>query len=185
MNKQDLPIGNADFQLKVLADMSAIFQKQNMEFWLRGGWAIDFLLGKITRQHDDIDVVTWVENRIKLEEVLIQAGFEEVSVREPFRGRQADFRKGQVDITFSYITLSEEGSLMLNGLPEWVWHSDSLLDRQFSLHGIRARALHPKQLLEEKKVYEQIGRARRAKDKESKEILRGILLDWADDCKDI
>lgn len=32
-------------------EISAISEKLEIEFWLRGGWAIDFLLGKITRPH--------------------------------------------------------------------------------------------------------------------------------------
>ncbi|MFF2458960.1 nucleotidyltransferase domain-containing protein [Peribacillus simplex] len=32
----------------------------NIDLWLRGGWVMDFLLGKITRSHSDIDLVTWI-----------------------------------------------------------------------------------------------------------------------------
>ncbi|MDI7742960.1 hypothetical protein QMK38_13235 [Lysinibacillus fusiformis] len=31
-----------------------------MKFWLQGSRAIDFLLGKVTCLHDDIDLVTWI-----------------------------------------------------------------------------------------------------------------------------
>lgn len=40
---------------------------------------------------------------------------------------------------------------------------------------ISAKVLNPKQLLEEKEVYEQIGRKTRHKDIESKKILRQII----------
>lgn len=164
-------------QLKTLSEISIIFEKLNMEFWLRGGWAIDFLLGKITRQHSDIDVVTWITNREKLENALIKAGYKQMSIREQFRNRQSDFLKDNVDVKFGYLTYVDE-SLIMNGLPEWVWQSDSLLSQYYQLHGITTRVLHPKQLLEEKEIYEKIGRPHRQKDEKSKKILYSILSDF-------
>ncbi|MBS4194140.1 nucleotidyltransferase domain-containing protein [Lederbergia citri] len=170
------PIFNeqTELQLKVLAEISTISKKIGIEFWLRGGWAIDFLLGKITRPHDDIDLVTWIQNRERLEDELVKAGYEKTFVKEEFRDRQSDFSKENVEITFCYISLSDDGELM-NGLPEWIWRPDSLLDQTFILHGISALVLNQTQLLEEKVVYEQIGRTPRQKDAESKKILHQII----------
>ncbi|GAB2565187.1 nucleotidyltransferase domain-containing protein [Gracilibacillus alcaliphilus] len=110
-----------DSQLKMLAEISTISKTIGIDFWLRGGWAIDFLLGKITRQHDDIDLVTWIHNRKYLEAELIKAGYEQTFVKEEFSDRQSDFRKKDVEITCSYIIRSDDGNLMMNGLPEWIW----------------------------------------------------------------
>ncbi|WP_198546732.1 nucleotidyltransferase domain-containing protein [Alteribacter populi] len=162
-------------QLKVLSEIGALAEGFDIKFWLRGGWAIDFLLGKITRLHDDIDLVTWVQNRDRLEYELLKAGYEKTQVKEEFCNRQSDFCKGNVEITFSYITRSDTGNLILNGLPEWVWRPDSLLPQTFMLNGISAHVLNPTQLLEEKEVYEQIGRTPRQKDAESKKILQQII----------
>jgi len=168
---------DTESQLKILDEVSIITEELEIEFWLRGGWAIDFLLGKINRRHEDIDLVTWVQNRESLEKALIKSGFEQVPVREQYRDRQSDFRKDDVEVTFGYITHSSNGSLIMNGLPEWLWMSDSLLSKRFKLHGKSAKVLNPKQLLKEKEVYEQIGRTPRSKDIESKKILQGIISD--------
>ena len=66
----------------------------------------------------------------------------------------------------------------MNGLLEWIWRADSLSPQSFKLHGISAKVLNPKQLLEEKEVYEQIGRKPRQKDIESKKVLQRILTDF-------
>ncbi|GEN87921.1 hypothetical protein [Oceanobacillus sojae] len=63
----------------------------------------------------------------------------------------------------------------MNGLPEWIWRADSLLDENFPLDNVTTKVIHPKQLLEEKEVYKEIGRPYRLKDEESKKILRSIL----------
>ncbi|MFC9777258.1 nucleotidyltransferase domain-containing protein [Paenibacillus chitinolyticus] len=162
-------------QLKVLSEISTICATIKCKFWLRGGWAIDFLLGKVTRPHDDIDLITWIQNREQLECALAEAGYEQTPVKEQFRGRQSDFRKGDVDITFGYITSTHDGSIIMNDLPEWVWRHDSLLPQSLLLNGISAHVLSPRQLLEEKEVYKQIGRKPRSKDEDSKNILHRII----------
>ncbi|MBS3681282.1 hypothetical protein KGF86_13860 [Ornithinibacillus massiliensis] len=175
--KQEIFDVQTKAQLKVLDEISTIFENLDAEFWLRGGWAIDFMLGKVTRPHSDIDIQTWITNRERLEAVLLQAGYEQVPVGEEFRNRQSDFLKDNVVVTFGYLTYDVNGNLIMNGLPEWVWRDDSLLPHYFQLHGIKAKVLHPKQLLEEKKIYKEIGRPYRKKDEESKRILYQIISD--------
>lgn len=66
----------------------------------------------------------------------------------------------------------------MNGLPEWKWRADSLLNKSFELEGISVKVMNPRQLLEEKEVYKQIGRTPRQKDNESKKILQTIIEDF-------
>lgn len=162
-------------QLEVLSEICLLTEQLEMEFWLRGGWAIDFLLGKITRPHDDFDLITWIQNRDGLEKELSKAGYERLPVKSHFENRQSDFRKNEVDVTVNYVTRSIEGNLILNGLPEWVWQPDSLLPNRYTLCGLSVKVLSPQQLLEEKEVYEQIGRTPRTKDIESKKLLLQLI----------
>lgn len=158
-------------QLEILGEIAAIFCALDRPFWLRGGWAIDFLLGSVTRPHEDLDLVAFVECRDLLEQKLADAGYE----RYPISGRQTDFRKNGADIQVCYVTYTEDGQIILNGLPEWVWRKDALQTETFSLYGISACVLNPRQLLEEKEVYREIGRMPRPKDEESKTVLRGMI----------
>ncbi|WP_282940165.1 hypothetical protein [Paenibacillus sp. RC67] len=75
-----ITIARSRCQLKILDEIHAICTSLNTRFWLRGGWAIDFLLGRITRPHDDIDLVAWVRHREKIERSLIDAGFQCIPV---------------------------------------------------------------------------------------------------------
>ena len=50
-------------QLNILRAISARFSGIRARFWLRGGWAVDFMLGRITRPHADIDIVVWARHR--------------------------------------------------------------------------------------------------------------------------
>ena len=49
---------DTEAQLAVLGTLAERFATAQMRFWLRGSWAIDFLLGEVTREHGDIDLVT-------------------------------------------------------------------------------------------------------------------------------
>jgi hypothetical protein len=173
--RQQVLDDQTESQLKVLSEISAIFSSLGYDFWLRGGWAIDFLLGRITRPHEDIDLITWIQHREQLEQALSEIGYERTPVKEQFRERQSNFRKDSVDVSFGYISRTNEGSLIMNGLAEWIWRADSLLPQYFKLNGVSAHVLNPRQLLEEKEVYEKIGRTPRPKDLESKKILHSII----------
>lgn len=72
----------SELQLRVLGEIRTICKMIEINFWLRGGWAIDFLLGKITRLHEDIDLITWVHHREHLEDELVKAGYQKVYLRE-------------------------------------------------------------------------------------------------------
>lgn len=167
----------SELQLRVLGEIRTICKMIEINFWLRGGWAIDFLLGKITRLHEDIDLITWVHHREHLEDELVKAGYQKVYLREEFRDRQSDFRKGNVELSFCYISCLKDGEIVLNGLPEWVWRENSLSLETYTLKGVSSRVLNPRQLLEEKEVYEGIGRPYRLMDDISKKMLTEIIRD--------
>jgi hypothetical protein len=52
-------------ELAVLGELWALLGRTRIRFWLRGGWALDFHLGRLTRDHADIDVVTWAPHRVR------------------------------------------------------------------------------------------------------------------------
>lgn len=159
-------------QLGVLRDITSICKSRGIGIWLRGGWAIDFLLGRITRAHSDVDLVSLVQNRVELEAALVAAGYEKIPVGE----FQTDFLKADVDISFVFVRNNDKGEIVANGFPDWVWRNDALSKQDYQLEGISTRVLSPQQLLEEKQVHEQgTGRKLRPKDLESMKIIQGII----------
>ncbi|MFK9091446.1 nucleotidyltransferase domain-containing protein [Bacillus salipaludis] len=165
-------IGTVETQLNILREINEICLSQNFLLWLRGGWAIDFLLGKITRLHSDIDLVTWIQYRERLEQAMVNSGFKKIPVSE----FQTDFLKNDIDVSFVFVRLSDDGNIIANGFPDWVWRKDALPMLNYHLQGISINVLSPHQLLEEKKVYEQgTGRKLRPKDLESIKIIQEII----------
>ena len=51
------------------------FEKEELEIYLCGGWAVDFLAGVVSRPHVDIDTLIWKKDKEKISEIMKKLGF--------------------------------------------------------------------------------------------------------------
>ena len=70
-----LPVVRAEHQLGALSHLSELLGQHGIEYWLFGGWAVDFHAGRVTRQHDDLDVAVWSHDAERAHELLTAAGW--------------------------------------------------------------------------------------------------------------
>lgn len=59
-------------------DVIAIYQSLSgagIQVWLTGGWGIDALLGRETREHKDLDILVLVDDVVPMRELLARAGY--------------------------------------------------------------------------------------------------------------
>src|SRR5262249_21330488 len=85
---------NAATVLRVLDALEAA----DVRVWLDGGWGVDALIGKQTREHRDLDVIVALDDVSHLEESLREAGFSrrpEGSLTNFVMAHHAD---GEVDV---------------------------------------------------------------------------------------
>ncbi|MGH2354712.1 MAG: nucleotidyltransferase domain-containing protein, partial [Chloroflexota bacterium] len=104
-------------QLCLLEDLATIFAREHLRAWLRGGWALDCLLGAITRPHADIDLVTWLRHRPRLHRLLPAHGFaldRELPV-------QTDFTKWGQYLQIVFVARRPDGRVVVPGIPGWRW----------------------------------------------------------------
>lgn len=66
--------------------------------WLDGGWGVDALLERQTREHDDLDLVVELADVPTLTEKLVAAGYEQVTGKAPRSFMLVDARGRQVDV---------------------------------------------------------------------------------------
>ena len=66
--------------------------------WLDGGWAVDALLGEQTRAHDDLDLVTRLEDTARIEESLGELGYAVGYGAAPASFELVDGEGHQVDV---------------------------------------------------------------------------------------
>ena len=55
-----------------------LFKKNGIKVWIDGGWGIDALLGKQTRQHKDLDIAIDHKHKPKLRKLLEERGYKDI-----------------------------------------------------------------------------------------------------------
>ncbi|MFI7601110.1 nucleotidyltransferase domain-containing protein [Actinoplanes sp. NPDC049681] len=66
---------NPDDQLRVIAEIVGVCDQAGMAVWLRGGWAMDFFLGEVTRPHRDVDLFCAARDADRLVTLLHARGY--------------------------------------------------------------------------------------------------------------
>ena len=59
----------------MVASAAGALDAAELEHWFFGGWAVDLWVGRLTRPHDDIDVLVWREDEARVHEALQGAGW--------------------------------------------------------------------------------------------------------------
>lgn len=57
-------------QLKAIEKLHQHFEANHIDYWLFGGWAVDFHLGSVSRSHSDIDVAIWYKDVKRIVDVM-------------------------------------------------------------------------------------------------------------------
>jgi hypothetical protein len=161
-----------DDQLRALALIDAALAQECIRFWLRGGWAIDFLLGRVGCPHADVDLVLWSRHRRRAVSALFSAGFR----LDRELAQQVDLIRDGVAVSLIFVRRDASGAIVTDGISNWRWAPDALSNRRYQLAGIAARVVAPEQLILEKESYErETGRPPRPHDLESLATLRRLI----------
>jgi len=82
-------------------------QQAGIDVWLDGGWCVDALIRKQTRQHEDLDVVVDLNKAEAIKKALGKRGFAVTEDELPTRFVMEDGRGRQID--FHTVTFDSEG----------------------------------------------------------------------------
>lgn len=118
-----------DSQLAVIREVASMCSATGIEYWVRGGWAVDFFLGRITREHEDIDLFAWAEDAERLVRALKQAGFVEIGGAPP--DAQRNLMKNGAEVQIALLARCDDGTVVVAGGPAagTPW-PDGMLDGQ-------------------------------------------------------
>jgi hypothetical protein len=104
-------------QLATVAEVVAVTGAGGIPVWLRGGWAMDFQLGAVSRPHLDVDWYCWRDDADRLARLLLGRGWLP-DPRMPAES-QLDLLAGDVEVSFAYLGRDSEGRPTVGGGP-WV-----------------------------------------------------------------
>jgi hypothetical protein len=102
--RADRPSGGAA-QLTALAALHRQFSQHDIPYWLFGGWAVDFHVGRVTRSHDDIDIAVRSADADRVDELLGQTGWVVVGGTEGYR----TYRSGDVQLDVAWVGDGDAG----------------------------------------------------------------------------
>ena len=134
---------------------------------MRGGWAMDFTLGRWTRHHEDVDFFVLTEFLDSLAASLCLAGWSEVGDHP--RDQQRDLCRDGVEVGIAPVTIDTDNQPLVGGGP-WSgaqYPSDMLSGSAHRvLAGVTAAVISPRSQIEIKRMMPQWvpGMRRRAKD---------------------
>ena len=136
----DDPAGAAVEQLKGLATLGDIMDRHGLDYWLFGGWAVDFWLGKVTRAHDDVDLAVWRNDYEVIRRVLALAGWRYAPVDNEAIG--ASFRSGAVLAELTFV-VSDDSRMMFIPFPDQpvLWSAVPFGSDRRELRGVSCRTI--------------------------------------------
>jgi hypothetical protein len=151
-----------DDQLSAIRILSQALEDAGIEYWLFGGWAVDFWVGEVTRPHDDIDVAAWRKDYDSIRAALVAAGWEHTPTAEDVVGTR--YRLGQHEVEFTFVEPDDSGAVVVP-LPTGsvTWSSQPFGDARARLRGVTCRII-PLAVLAEGKSTAREGVTEAAKD---------------------
>ena len=128
-------------QLSALAEVSDSLQKAGIDYWLFGGWAVDFYVGSITRLHDDVDLAVWFGDVPQIAKLLLTNGWRHAPFDDEDGG--TGFERGGVRLELTYLIRDDDGLASIplrSGAVVWPG-KDALADDVGELRGVQSRLI--------------------------------------------
>ncbi len=133
---EDLP----SRQLAALASVDALFEQAGIEYWLFGGWAVDFHAGRVTRPHDDLDVAVWHEDLPRVSGLLDAAGWSHAP--EPGEDGGTGFERDAVRLELTFLARDDAGRIVTPlRQGDAPWPDGAFADDVQVLQAVRTRVL--------------------------------------------
>lgn len=138
-------------QLDAVARVDRLFERNAIDYWLFGGWAVDFHVGAITRGHADVDVAVVAPDIARVTQMLESDGWRH---RPDWDGDgYAGYEGRGVRLEVALLARDEHGRFytpIRDGRGEWP--SGAFGNDVVVLHGVRARVIERRALIAEKSV---------------------------------
>lgn len=144
-----------------------LLKDSNIKYWIDGGWGVDILAGKQTRNHRDIDVDFDAQHTEELLKILLKYGYEVDTDWKPVRIELYSEKYGYLDI--HPFILNEDGTSKQADLEGGFYE----FEKDFFSNAIFEGKTIPCISLKGQKIFHS-GYELRDKDKQDISVLEGI-----------
>ncbi|MGH3081359.1 MAG: nucleotidyltransferase domain-containing protein [Gaiellaceae bacterium] len=104
-------------------------EHDGIEVWLDGGWGVDALLGRQTREHDDLDLVAELRHSERIIELFTGLGYELVAGGPPKSFVMVDQVGRQVDVHPVTFDADGGGVYQMDESREWTYPGEGFTGR--------------------------------------------------------
>ena len=127
-------------QLAALAGVDERFTEAHVDYWLFGGWAVDFNTGTVTRPHDDVDIAVWFDDVMRIAELLEADGWSHAP--DPDEDGGTGYERDGVRLELTFLVRLEDGGVYMPFRHGHVrWPDGALPGGTLELLGTRARVV--------------------------------------------
>ena len=158
-------------QLSAITEVLNAANELGIEVWLRGGWAMDFYLGQVTREHDDVDWSVWEKDLPAISALLTSRRWVDLAIL-PLE-QQRDVLRDDVEIGFAPLSRSEAGCVVVGGGPYRCepWPEDMISNAVAGeLEGISCPIISPAAQIEIKRMMPIWAPGFRRREKDTRDI---------------
>jgi aminoglycoside-2''-adenylyltransferase len=127
-------------QLAALARVVDSFERAGIDYSVFGGWAVDFHAGRVTREHEDIDVAVWLADLAQIAALLEADGWRHAP--EPDEDGGTGYERARVRLELTYLVRAADGTVYIplrEGRAQWP--SDALPPVTAALAGVQASVM--------------------------------------------
>ncbi|HET7745548.1 MAG TPA: dihydrofolate reductase [Gaiellaceae bacterium] len=131
---------DGESQLSVLGDVTRLLESEHVDYWLFGGWGVDFHAGRITRRHDDIDLAVWLDDVPQIARLLGATGWQHAP--EPDEDGGTGYERDRVRLELTYLQQDDDGQVTIplkHG--EATWPDGAFADDRRTIGGVTARVV--------------------------------------------
>jgi ribosomal protein S18 acetylase RimI-like enzyme len=129
-------------QLAALARLAESLERDGIEYWLFGGWAVDFYAGSVTRAHEDLDVAVWSKDGARIRALLTADGW--MHAPEPHEDGYTGYEREGVRLEVAFLERDESGEV------RGAWPPGSFENDRAELHGVQVRLVSLRSLKADK-----------------------------------
>jgi hypothetical protein len=97
--------------LAALRSVASALDSSDLEHWFFGGWAVDVWVGRLTRPHDDIDVLVWRRDEPQIHEALGAAGWVHAPTAEDLVG--TNYTRDDFELQLTFAVPGDDGGMVV------------------------------------------------------------------------
>ena len=127
-------------QLAAIHSLDDAMTAAGLDYWVIGGWAVDFWVGETTRRHEDVDAVVWRREEDAIRAALEGAGWEHHARKTDVLGTRYELGNAELELTF--LESGDDGSVFVP-VPDnpFVWPTNPFGDDRREFAGVSARLM--------------------------------------------